>query len=75
MQLTSLTLTKKEVLVRETVPKNFSCGVNSGSVHVHGDRIAIMVGKHKGSLTEKEEREERRRRACDWHGWMMLITR
>jgi ribosomal protein L23 len=48
LQLTSLMLTKKEVLVRETVPKNFSCGVNSGSVHVHGDRIAIMVGKHKG---------------------------
>jgi hypothetical protein len=48
LRLTSLTLTKKEVLVWETVPKNCSCGVNSGSGHVHGDRIAVMVGKHKG---------------------------
>jgi hypothetical protein len=48
LRLTSLTLTNKEALVRETVPKHCNCGANGGSGHVHGDRVVVMVGKHKG---------------------------
>jgi hypothetical protein len=48
LRLTSLTLTNKEGLVREAVPKNCSCGANGGSGYVHGDRVTVMVGKHKG---------------------------
>jgi ribosomal protein L23 len=48
LRLTSLTLTNKETLVRETVPKHCNCGANGGSGYVHGDRVTVMVGKHKG---------------------------